>query len=53
MDEKFKQFQAYDWVNCPEWRIYYDNLYPIPPGNKVIYYKKKFCFPNRILIKQH
>ena len=42
MDEKFKQFQAYDWVNCPEWRIYYDNLYPIPPGNKVIYYKKKF-----------
>jgi hypothetical protein len=42
MDEKFKQFLNYDWVNSQEWRTYYDNLYPVPPGNKILYYKKKF-----------
>jgi hypothetical protein len=42
MEEKYKNFSAFDWVNSNEWQTYFDNLYPTPPGNKVLYYKKKF-----------
>jgi hypothetical protein len=42
MEEKYKAFLAYDWQNSAEWQLYYSNLFPTPPGNKIIIFKKKF-----------
>jgi hypothetical protein len=42
MEEKYKNFSSFDWVNSDEWHTYFGNLYPAPPGNKVLYFKKKF-----------
>ena len=47
MDEKYKQFKEYNWVESPEWQLYYSNLYPTPPPNKILRYKKKF-YRNKI-----
>ena len=47
MDEKYKQFKEYDWINSKEWQLYYSNLYPTPPPSKILRYKKKF-YRNKI-----
>ena len=47
MDEKYKQFQEYNWVDSKEWQLYYSNLFPTPPPSKILRYKKKF-YRNKI-----
>jgi len=47
MDEKYKQFQEYNWVDSKEWQLYYSNLFPTPPPSKILRYKKKF-YHNKI-----
>lgn len=47
MEEKYKKFKEFDWVNNEEWQSYYRNLYPAPPPKKILRYKKKF-FRNKI-----
>lgn len=47
MDEKYKQFKEYNWVDSKEWQLYYSNLYPTPPPSKILRYKKKF-YRNKI-----
>ncbi len=47
MDEKYKEFLAYNWVDSKEWQLYYSNLYPTPPPSKILRYKKKF-YRNKI-----
>jgi hypothetical protein len=42
MEEKYKKFLEIDWSNNNEWQLYFSNLTPTPPGNKVLYYKKRF-----------
>ena len=42
MEEKYKQFNKYDWENSQEWKDYYRNLFPTPHESKTIKYKKKF-----------
>lgn len=42
MEQKMKQFRDFNWMNSKEWLMYYDNLYPTPPGHKIEHYKKKF-----------
>jgi len=42
MEEKYKAFLAFDWQNSTEWQLYFTNLFPTPPGNKIMTYKKKF-----------
>lgn len=47
MEAKYKKFLEFDWQNSQEWQLYYSNLYPTPPGNKIEKYKKKF-YKNKI-----
>ena len=47
MDEKYKQFLEYNWVDSKEWQLYYSNLFPTPPPSKILRYKKKF-YRNKI-----
>ena len=47
MDEKYKQFLEYNWVESKEWQLYYSNLFPTPPPSKILRYKKKF-YRNKI-----
>lgn len=47
MEEKYKKFLEYNWENSDEWHSYYINLFPTPPENKIIRYKKKF-YRNKI-----
>ena len=47
MEEKYKKFKEFDWQNNQEWQLYYSNLYPTPPPNKIERYKKKF-YKNKI-----
>ena len=47
MEEKYKKFKEYDWVRSQEWQIYYDNIYPTPPPNKLLRCKKRF-YRNKI-----
>ena len=47
MDEKYQQFKNYNWVESKEWQLYYSNLFPTPPPNKILRYKKKF-YRNKI-----
>lgn len=47
MEEKYKKFKEYDWVNSKEWQLYYSNIFPIPPVSKIERYKKKF-YRNKI-----
>lgn len=42
MEEKFNQFLRYDFRNSPEWKAYYDNIFPSPPVNRLEHYKRKF-----------
>ena len=42
MEEKYKQFEIFDWVKSSEWQNYYNNLYPKPQLNRIVHYKKKF-----------
>ena len=42
MEDKYKKFKEFDWVNSQEWQSYYRNLYPTPPPSKIEKYKKKF-----------
>ena len=42
MEEKFKQFQNFDWINNDLWQSYYRNLYPSPPASKLDKYRRKF-----------
>ena len=47
MEEKYKKFKEYNWENSQEWHSYYENIYPTPPPNKILRYKKKF-YRNKI-----
>lgn len=47
MEEKYKKFKEYDWVNSEEWQAYYRNIFPTPPPSKVLRCKKKF-YRNKI-----
>lgn len=42
MEEKYKKFKEFNWQESNEWQSYYRNLYPTPPGSKILKYKKKF-----------
>jgi hypothetical protein len=47
MEEKYKKFLEYDWQNSREWQLYYSNLFPTPPGNKILTFKKRF-YKNKV-----
>jgi len=47
MEEKYKKFKEYDWVESKEWQSYYTNIFPTPPPSKILRYKKKF-YRNKI-----
>ena len=47
MEEKYKKFKEYDWVNSEEWQAYYRNIFPTPPPSKVLRCKKRF-YRNKI-----
>lgn len=47
MEEKYKKFLEYNWVESEQWQSYYRNLYPTPPPSKILRYKKKF-YRNKI-----
>ena len=42
MEEKYKKFLEVDWSTNNDWQLYYSNLTPAPPGNKILYFKKRF-----------
>lgn len=42
MERKYKKFKEYNFAYSNEWKNYYSNLYPSPPINKLLHYKKKF-----------
>lgn len=47
MEEKYKKFKEYNWEGSQEWHSYFENIYPTPPKNKFLRYKKKF-YRNKI-----
>ena len=47
MEEKYKKFKEYNWDNSEEWHSYFRNIFPTPPENKILRYKKKF-YRNKI-----
>ena len=47
MEEKYKKFKEFNWVESKEWQSYYTNIYPTPPPQKILRYKKKF-YRNKI-----
>lgn len=42
MESKYSRFLNYDWANSEEWKIYSNNIFPIPQGNRIDHYKKKY-----------
>lgn len=42
LSEADKAFLAYDWGQSKKWLDYFDSLYPTPPADKVLKWKKKF-----------
>ena len=42
MEDKYRQYLQYDWNNSEEWKLYFNNLFPVPPSSRIDYYKKKF-----------
>jgi len=42
MDRKYEAFKKYDFTNNPSWQLYYDNLEPKPPLNRIEKWKKKW-----------
>lgn len=42
MEEKYKQFESFNWAGNQEWGQYWRNLFPTPPASKILRYKKKF-----------
>ncbi|PHJ20923.1 family upf0121 protein [Cystoisospora suis] len=42
LSEADKAFLAYDWGQSKKWLEYFDSLYPTPPADKVLKWKKKF-----------
>ena len=42
MDNKYMEFIRYDWNNSVEWKNYLENIFPSPPQNRILHYKKKF-----------
>ena len=47
MEEKYKKFKEYNWVESKEWQAYYTNIFPTPPPSKILRCKKKF-YRNKI-----
>jgi hypothetical protein len=42
MEEKYKKFLEFSWKDSSDWQLYYSNLFPTPPGNKIEHFKKKW-----------
>ena len=42
MDEKYKQFENFNFNTNKEWKSYYKKITPVPPKSKLIFFKKKF-----------
>ena len=42
MESKYMEFIRYDWNNSEEWKNYLENIFPSPPQNRILHYKKKF-----------
>ena len=42
MYNKYMEFIRYDWNNSVEWKNYLENIFPSPPQNRILHYKKKF-----------
>ena len=42
MEQKYNEFLKISWTDNKEWQLYFSNLVPTPPGNRVEHYKKKF-----------
>lgn len=43
MENKYKLFLEHDWSNDSKWQNYISkDVYPTPPGNKILTYKKKY-----------
>ena len=42
MESKYMEFIRYNWNNSEEWKNYLENIFPTPPQNKILHYKKKF-----------
>jgi len=42
MEQKYKEFQAYNFAANDKWLAYMDAIFPPPPMSKIEYYKKKF-----------
>ena len=47
MEEKYQKFIEYNWDSSEEWHSYFRNIFPTPPDNKILRYKKKF-YRNKI-----
>ena len=42
MDEKYKQFENFNFDTNKDWKSYYKKISPAPPKSKLIFFKKKF-----------
>ena len=42
MESKYMEFIRYNWENSVEWKNYLENIFPPPPQNRILHYKKKF-----------
>ena len=42
MEAKFKEFEKFDWTLNDKWQIYLNNIYPIPPRDRLLNIRKKW-----------
>lgn len=42
MESKYNQFLNYNWEVNEHWKNYFNNIFPIPRGDKINYYKRKY-----------
>jgi len=46
MEQKWREFKKFDWTLNDKWQIYLNNIYPMPPRDKLEKMRKKWYRDN-------
>lgn len=46
MEAKYKEYEKFDWTLNDKWQIYLNNIYPVPPRDRLLKMRKKWYRDN-------
>lgn len=46
MEQKYKEFEKFDWTLNDKWQTYLNNIFPTPPLDRIKKYRKKWYRDN-------